>query len=627
MKIAIASGKGGTGKTTVAVNLAYALASTGKDIRLLDCDVEEPNDHLFINPDSIETHTVQILKPVLKADKCSGCGKCAAVCAYNAVIVIKDEALFFPELCHACGFCSYACPEQAIQERPRTVGSVQFGTSSANFPEAPFSLVWGLLNIGEVAAPAVIREVKQHADPQGITLIDASPGTGCPVVAAIDNADVVLLVTEPTPFGLHDLKLAVNLSLELGIPVGILINRSDGRDTIIAEYADKAGVPVIGRIPFRRSYAESYSRGEILAKEYPELRQSLSQIFNSLEGLITSVLPQASMVDSLDLSQSIDSLSRSMAEDSDVSSDSAPKEIAIISGKGGTGKTTVAASFALLAHDKIMADCDVDAADLHLLLDPSPVESNEFIGGKAYQIDPSTCTACRKCVEACRFEAVHPNLSQADGRPAYKIDPFACEGCGFCAYVCPEKAISTHDNITGRWYVSRTPFGPLVHAHLGIGEENSGKLVTQVRKKAAELATRLRVNTLVTDGPPGTGCPVIASIAGIDLALIVTEPTVAGAHDLERILQLCNHFNVTSYVVVNKADLNIDQAQIIEEIAEAAGSRVMGKIPFDRTVEYALRRGKTIVEEGKGPAAAAILTLWEALASNIDPDHSRSFSL
>jgi MinD superfamily P-loop ATPase len=446
------------------------------------------------------------------------------------------------------------------------------------------------------------------------------------VVAAIDNADVVLLVTEPTPFGLHDLKLAVNLSLELGIPVGILVNRSDGRDTIIAEYAEKAGVPVIGRIPFRRRYAESYSRGEILAMEFPELQKSLLQIFCSLEGLMTGVPPQASTVDSLDLSDSIDSLNRSITGDSDVTSDSALKEIAIISGKGGTGKTTVAASFALLAYNKIMADCDVDAADLHLLLDPSPVESEEFIGGKEYQIDPSKCTACRKCVEACRFEAVHLDVSQADARSAFKIDTFACESCGFCAYVCPTNAISAHDNITGRWYVSRTPFGPLVHAHLGIGEENSGKLVTQVRSKAAELATQLSISTLLTDGPPGTGCPVIASIAGIDLALIVTEPTVSGAHDLERILKLCNHFNVTSYVVINKVDLNIDQAQIIEKIAEAAGSRVMGKIPFDRTVEYALREGKIIVEEDKGPAATAILTLWEALASEIEADHSRSFS-
>ncbi len=640
MKIAIASGKGGTGKTTIAVNLAYTIALSGKRVTLLDCDVEEPNDHLFIQPDIIKTQPVQVLKPVLEIKKCNGCGKCAAACTYNAVIVIKDKALFFPELCHACSFCAYICPEQAIKEEPHTVGSVQSGTSKNNLPEAPFFFAWGLLNIGEAVSPAVIRKVKQCIDPKGITLIDASPGTGCPVVEAINNTDVTILVTEPTPFGLNDLKLAVNLCLKLNIPVGIIVNRSDGRDRIIAEYAEKAGVPIIGRIPFSRAYAESYSRGEILARTFPALQKRLVRIFASLEPLMRSVPPPAPVLDfpsypdgTLPLSEKGSATSHKEIGviggkgGTGKTSESAPKEIGIISGKGGTGKTTVVASLAFLARSKVLVDTDVDAADLHLLLDPSLIERHEFIGGKQYKIDPAKCTACAKCAEACHFDAVHPDHPQTDThRAVYKIDPFACEGCGFCAYVCPEKAVTSSDNITGRWFVSRTPYGPLVHARLGIGEENSGKLVTQVRKKAAELAAEFRLDTLLSDGPPGTGCPVIASVSGIDMAIIVTEPTVSGVHDLERILQLCNHFDVASYVVINKADLNLDQAQIIEEIAEAAGSRVMGKIPFDRTVEYALRRGEIIVEYGKGPAAKAILALWDVLKSEMETNHSRSIS-
>jgi len=277
MVITIASGKGGTGKTTFAVNLAYALAQRGDNVRLLDCDVEEPNDHLFVRPEFTEEKPVTVPKPVWDQIKCTACGKCADACHYNAIAVVKGKVLIFNELCHSCGVCSYVCPEGALSDRDATIGIVQAAPG-----HQPFHFAHGLLNIGEALAPNVVRAVKKHLDPMVITIIDASPGTACPVVEAVAGADAALLVTEPTPFGLNDLKLAVGLTLKLGVPTGIIVNRSDGEDRIIADYAAEVGLPIAGRIPFRRDYAEAYSEGGILVEQFPELRGNLLNIYDHL---------------------------------------------------------------------------------------------------------------------------------------------------------------------------------------------------------------------------------------------------------------------------------------------------------------------------------------------------------
>ncbi len=255
MVITIASGKGGTGKTTFAVHLAAILHDEGKPVRLLDCDVEEPNDHLFIKPEFSAEIPVTALKPIWYENRCTGCGLCAEACKFNAIAVVKGRVLIFNELCHSCGVCSFVCPEEALIDTPHPIGMVRIAE------QKPFFFAHGELNIGEALAPSVVRAVKKHADPQALTLIDAAPGTACPVVEAVRGADAAVLVTEPTPFGLNDLKLAVGLTLKQGVPTGILINRSDGKDAIIADYADAIGLPIIGRIPFKREYAEVYSGG------------------------------------------------------------------------------------------------------------------------------------------------------------------------------------------------------------------------------------------------------------------------------------------------------------------------------------------------------------------------------
>ena len=230
------------------------------------------------------------------------------------------------------------------------------------------------------------------------------------------------------------------------------------------------------------------------------------------------------------------------------------KELVVISGKGGTGKTSVVASFAALAPHPVLADCDVDAADLHLILSPTICDREDFIGGSRATIDSSLCIACGQCLRYCRFDAIHPT---PDGR-TYQVDPIACEGCGVCERFCPAEAIDFSPAVNGEWYVSNTRYGPMVHARLGIAEENSGKLVTLVRKKAKETAQALGLNLMITDGSPGVGCPVMASLTGADGVLLVTEPTPSGFHDLDRVVDLLQRFQLPAMVCINKADLNLE---------------------------------------------------------------------
>ncbi len=286
------------------------------------------------------------------------------------------------------------------------------------------------------------------------------------------------------------------------------------------------------------------------------------------------------------------------------------KELVIISGKGGTGKTSIAASFAILAGRSILCDCDVDAADLHLVLEPVIRERHEFKSGHEAVIRQEDCVACGACVGICRFGAVKIMKSR-DGYPIYAVDPTSCEGCGVCVEFCPMEAIDFPERNCGQWFVSDTRCGPMVHAQLGIAAENSGKLVSTVRREARRLAGEENCNILV-DGPPGIGCPVIASITGATQVLIVTEPTVAGEHDLERVLHLTRHFQIPTSVCINKWDINEEMTHLIEEKARLSGAEIIGRIRCDQAVTLAQIQKKAVVEID-APSADDISQLWKKL--------------
>jgi len=284
------------------------------------------------------------------------------------------------------------------------------------------------------------------------------------------------------------------------------------------------------------------------------------------------------------------------------------KQIVVISGKGGTGKTILTASFAAIAENKVMADCDVDAADLHLLLAPDIKERHLFKSGKTAVINNDICTGCGKCVKLCRFEAISRD---------YIVDPIACEGCAFCSFVCPVGAIEMRENTTGEWFISSTRFGPMVHAKLGIAEENSGKLVSLVRNKAKELAEENDLDWVIIDGSPGIGCPVIASLSGVDAALVVTEPTISGLHDADRVIQVAKHFGAPVKLVINKYDLNPEMTGKIEGYCRKNDIRVVGKIGFDEQIVKALVKGKTIMEYVNNETTEKIKEIWQNLKEEI----------
>ncbi len=285
------------------------------------------------------------------------------------------------------------------------------------------------------------------------------------------------------------------------------------------------------------------------------------------------------------------------------------KELVIISGKGGTGKTSLVAAFASIAENKILCDADVDASDLHLIMDPKVEEYHDFQGGSKAVINPELCTGCGLCRDLCKWNAINGN---------FDVDGLECEGCGVCVYFCPEKAIEFPVSTCGEWFVSNTRFGPMVHARLGIAEENSGKLVTTVRQEARDLAEKKKLDLIITDGPPGVGCPVIASIGNAAAVLIVTEPTVSGKHDLERVAQLASHFRVPAMICVNKYDLNPDQAQVIEASAREKGLIVLERIPFDQVFTESMVQGQTIFEyDTDTDSGQAIRLIWARISETL----------
>ncbi|MGA2325980.1 MAG: ATP-binding protein [Bryobacteraceae bacterium] len=295
------------------------------------------------------------------------------------------------------------------------------------------------------------------------------------------------------------------------------------------------------------------------------------------------------------------------------------KELVVISGKGGTGKTSLVASFAALSQNAVLADCDVDAADLHLILDPRVVERHQFSGGNRARIRPGHCTACGKCEEVCRFDAIFfDGPGNGSLERTFRVDPVACEGCGVCAWFCAERAIEFGPVVNGEWFVSETRCGPMVHARLGVAGENSGKLVSTVRTTATRLAEERGLDLVIIDGSPGIGCPVIASITGAHVVLAVSEPTLSGLHDLKRVVELTRHFRIPALVCVNKWDLNPEVCSRIEAWAQQQGLGLAGRVRYDRAVTAAQVNGKAVVEYQPDGCAGDIRSVWKNVAAHLE---------
>jgi MinD superfamily P-loop ATPase len=665
MKIAIASGKGGTGKTTVAVNLA--LTAPGP-VELLDGDVEEPNVHLFLRPDLPRRETVTVPKPEIDPARCTKCSACAAACRYHAILSIGGRPLVFPNLCHGCGGCARVCPTGALREVPRTVGVVESGTAGS------IAFAHGVLEVGGVLVPPLIRAVLRRAGRAPLSLVDCPPGASCAMVTAVRGSDAVVLVAEPTAFGRNDLELAALVLADLGIPHGVVINRAGSGDDRVAAFCASRGLPILGEIPDDREVARAYARGQPAVRAVAGMRERFEALHRTLASFVrdpSSVRVPTPRGESPDLGSTVAVDAPAAAglrfetdtrpgaaerpfdeprpgdhtrhldharhgdeprpgadprqgdpaphgDDTPPAPDAtaparsgagtAPIELVVLSGKGGTGKTSIAASLAVLAGQPVVADCDVDAADLFLLFPPRVRVRRPFVGGLEARIRPEDCTGCEACVPLCRFEAIH----REHGRVA--IDPFACEGCGVCADVCPTGAVELSPATVGEWFRSETRVGSMVHARLRPGGENSGKLVATVREEARTVAAETGNSPVLGDGPPGIGCQVISALTGAGYALLVTEPTIAGQHDLDRLLGLVRHFGIRAGVCVNRWDLDRELSAAIERRAALSGAPVIGRIRYDPAFTRAQLQGRTVVE-ATSDAADDVRALWRRLVA------------
>lgn len=602
MKIAITSGKGGVGKTFVATGLAAVMAKT-QNIRYIDCDVEAPNAHLFLNPQNIESQS-QTLPCIdgMDPEKCTHCGLCARVCYFNTLIVGKKNAMAFPELCRWCGACQIVCPHDALLVSQRPIGTVYRGQAGN------IDLHWATLQAGAGGMTVrLIEHIKQISD-NTLTILDSSPGTSCAVVNTINDADIVVLVADPTRFGQHDLKLSVHLCRSMQIQPLVVINRVGiGDIDQLRQWCRTENLPILAEIPDDRNIAEYYSRGLLPGEHMESLQQLFADVADKLPALLQRTNNKPSPANKAKNETIFFDSHNPLAISTQTEPIANPIEITVVSGKGGTGKTSLAACFTQLA-DTVVADCDVDAADLHLLMAPQVIESQPFIGGRVMSIDARACSVCGQCINVCQWNAITKTNS------VVAIDPARCEGCGACVEVCLTRAIRTTPTRDGQWYWSDIRYGRMSHATLEPGKENSGKLVTLVRKNAAQKNTAPGQSVIILDGSPGTGCPVIASVGGAKAAVIVTEPTVSGLHDLNRILELTAHFKIPAGVIINKADINPQVTESIKKLAQQCRADILGDLPYDTIFIDAQQAGKTVLEyDPDGPFSETLKSIWKKI--------------
>jgi MinD superfamily P-loop ATPase len=472
----------------------------------------------------------------------------------------------------------------------RPVGTIEIGQTASGI-----SFVHGLLAIGQIASPAVIAAVKGAAGSADVTLLDCPPGTSCPVIEAVKDADLVLLVTESTPFGLHDLNLAVEMTRALDIPFGVILNRQGLGNDDTTDYCRREGIPILLSIPDDRGIAHAYAEGKPIIEVLPAYGKLFADGWQRIISMYSEAAFRKSRPIRMDKARGSDFM----------------KELAIVSGKGGTGKTSITAAFAALADKKVLVDCDVDAADLHLVLQPELIREEAFSGGNKARIREADCTACGLCVENCHFSAIAYPSSQGAAMTAKPgINPVFCEGCRVCERICPVGAVTLEPAQSGRWFVSRTPYGPMVHAQLGIAQGNSGKLVTLVRQAARVIAEQQGLDLIIIDGPPGVGCPVIASVTGVDMVLVVTEPTLSGRHDLQRVVELTAHFRIPVMLCINKWDIHPGLTEQIEAEATSHGVIAAGRIRYDRLVTEAQIRKTSVTAMEESAVGDDIRHVW-----------------
>lgn len=571
MYIAIASGKGGTGKTLIATNLVEVIERAS----FADADVEEPNGHLFLRPEIYKREDVYIKIPEVDYDRCTGCGVCAEHCQFNAIAVVKGKVILFRELCHSCGVCSFVCPEDAIQEVKHIAGEIRIG----EFNDGR-RFVDGKLSVGQLRSSLVIEKVVELVENEEMVILDAPPGASCSVISATHKADVCLLVTEPTPFGLHDLKIACEMLAKLRVPYAVLLNRADIGDDSVERYCQDRGIPILERIPFEREIAETYAEGELITRKKLEWRELFEGLAHKVIDISNYILPEQIEVE--------EEIFKPQVEKKELVSSGQTVSLAVLSGKGGTGKTMLASCIAGVWKDKVSCDADVDAANLGILLRGEVKKRIPFSAGMKAEVIPEFCTGCARCAESCRFNSI----IMTDNGIA-EIEELKCEGCGLCHLVCPTEpnAIIMRRFVTGEITICETPWGHMVTAMLKPGAEASGKLVTEVRENAENLASENNLNSILIDGSPGIGCPVNATLTGTKGVVLVVEPSRSSKHDLERILELLDFFNLPRCVVINRYDLSHKLTEEIEEICEERGITVVGKIPFDRTITESIVSG------------------------------------
>lgn len=612
MVIAVGSGKGGTGKTTVATSLALALSH--EKLLFLDCDVEAPNAHLFLKPSFEFIREVMLPVPEVDAKRCDGCGRCAQVCAYGAILCVEEKVLTFPALCHGCGSCVSLCPQKALEEAPRAIGRLEAGRGRDGL-----QFCRGVINVAEPMAVPIIRALKgwSAAQSRDVEIRDLPPGTACSVVESLRGADAALLVTEPTPFGLHDLRLMIELLQELEVPAAVVVNKDGVGDAPVERVCRERGLPVLMRIPLERSLGEALARGCTLVDARPGYLTSFRRLFHELTDLSFDRAMLRGISEPVQ-HVPLEVVGPQSVTRSDRETMGCSKQVIILSGKGGAGKTSVAAALVHLASvgtgsdSLVVADADVDAANLGLVLDHERREQHRFWGGQTAVIDHERCNACGLCKGVCRFGAIVLE------REKVRVDAIACEGCAACFHCCPMEAIRMEPLQAGWWFRSASSFGPLFHAALRPGSENSGKLVTLIKQQAGVRIHEEKAELLIVDGPPGIACPVIAASSGADYVLIVAEPSLAGQHDLMRVLDLVEHFGLEAGVCVNKSDLFPEGAQELKASIAKRGIPLLGEIPFDVTMTEAMAHGEPVtMYRSECAASLALRRLWHALFAEV----------